>query len=68
MGCTSDVVRAAAGIVESGSSVTVEGISKSWGRSYGSTQRMVRHAVTLGWLEESTYAPTPAGLEACGRI
>jgi len=68
MGCTSDVVRAAAGIVESGSSVTVKGIARSWGWSYGSTQRMVRHAVTLGWLEESTYTPTAAGLEACGRI
>jgi hypothetical protein len=58
----------AARAVERGDPVTVEGLSRGWGRSYGSTQRLVRHAVALGWLEPSTLVPTPAGLEAIGRI
>ena len=68
MGCTLDVVALAARAVEAGGAVTIEGISRSWGRSYGSTQRIVRHAVALGWLEPSTFVPTTSGLEACGRI
>lgn len=68
MGCTLDVVAIAARTVERGDPVTVEGLSREWGRAYGSTQRIVRHAVALGWLEPVSFAPTAHGLEACGRI
>ena len=51
----------------SGHAVTVDGISRYWGRSYGATHRMVKHAESMGWLERGTLLPTPTGLEVTGR-
>ena len=67
MPCTIDIVRIAATIAESGHAVTVDGISRYWGRSYGATHRMVKHAESMGWLELGTLLPTPTGLEVTGR-
>ncbi len=67
MTCTIDIVRIAASIAESGEPVTVERISSTWGRSYGTTHRMVKHAESMGWIERGTLLPTATGLEVCGR-
>lgn len=67
MGCTIDIVRHAASIAETGRAVTVESIAAAWGRSYGATHRMVKHAASMRWLDPVTLVPTPTGLEVCGR-
>jgi DNA-binding IclR family transcriptional regulator len=67
MTCTIDIVRIATRLAEAGDAVTVERIAAAWGRSYGSTHRMVKHAESMGWLERGTLLPTPTGLEVTGR-
>lgn len=67
MTCTIEIVRHAADIAASGRAVTVELIAAAWGRSYGSTHRMVKHAASMKWIDPVTLVPTPVGLEVCGR-
>lgn len=67
MTCTIDIVKHAMNIISSGRAVTVETIATAWGRSYGTTHTMVKHAVMMEWIDPVTLAPTPTGLEVIGR-